>query len=89
MEAQVGILKNMVVEQRIMIYTGYVDEPGRFTYRISEAARELGISVEWLRKGEMRGFFPPALRDCNGHRYYTEEDMERMRNRPTSRRRRG
>ena len=89
MEAQVGILKNMVVEQRIMIYTGYVDEPGRFTYRISEAARELGISVEWLRKGEMRGFFPPALRDRNGHRYYTEEDMERMRNRPTSRRRRG
>ncbi|HKH58176.1 MAG TPA: MerR family transcriptional regulator [Rubrobacter sp.] len=58
-------------------------------YRISEAARELGISVEWLRKGEMRGFFPPALRDRNGHRYYTEEDIERMRNRPTSNRRRG
>ena len=58
----------------------------RTTYRISEAARELGISAEWLRKGEARGFFPPALRDRNGHRYYTEEDMERMRNRPTSRR---
>jgi hypothetical protein len=24
------------------------------TYRISEAARELGISIEWLRKGEAR-----------------------------------
>ena len=58
----------------------------RATYRISEAARELGISIEWLRKGEARGFFPPALRDRNGHRYYTEEDMERMHNRPTSRR---
>ena len=44
------------------------------TYRISEAAREeLGISAEWLRVGEKRGFFPPALRDRNGHRYYTEE----------------
>jgi hypothetical protein len=58
----------------------------RTTYRISEAARELGISAEWLRVGEKRGFFPPALHDQNGHRYYTEEDLERMRNRPTSRR---
>jgi DNA-binding transcriptional MerR regulator len=49
------------------------------TYRISEAARELGISAEWLRVGERRGFFPPALREANGHRYYTEEDIERMR----------
>jgi DNA-binding transcriptional MerR regulator len=57
----------------------------RTTYRISEAARELGISAEWLRVGEKRGYFPPALRDRNGHRYYTEEDMERKRNRSTSR----
>jgi predicted site-specific integrase-resolvase len=62
-----------------------MEENRRTTYRISEAARELGISIEWLRKGESRGFFPPALRDSNGHRYYTEEDIERMRNRPTSR----
>jgi hypothetical protein len=63
-----------------------MEEQGRATYRISEAARELGISIEWLRKGEVRGFFPPALRDRNGHRYYTEVDMERMRSRPMSRR---
>jgi DNA-binding transcriptional MerR regulator len=63
-----------------------VKEKRRTTYRISEAARELGISAEWLRVGERRGFFPPALRDRNGHRYYTEEDIERMRNRPTARR---
>jgi hypothetical protein len=62
-----------------------MEDDGRTTYRISEAARELGISIEWLRKGEARSFFPPALRDRNGHRYYTEEDIERMRNRPTSR----
>ena len=49
------------------------------TYRISEAARELGISAEWLRVGERRGYFPPALRDHNGYRYYTEEDIERIR----------
>jgi DNA-binding transcriptional MerR regulator len=56
------------------------------TYRISEAARELGISAEWLRVGEKRGFFPPALRDRNGHRYYTEEDIKRMRSRSSPRR---
>jgi DNA-binding transcriptional MerR regulator len=61
-------------------------ENRRSTYRISEAARELGISAEWLRVGEKRGYFPLALRDRNGHRYYTEDDIERMRNRPTSRR---
>ena len=61
-------------------------EKRRTTYRISEAARELGISAEWLRVGEKRGFFPPALRDRNGHRYYTEEDIERMRSRSGPRR---
>jgi DNA-binding transcriptional MerR regulator len=49
------------------------------TYRISEAARELGISAEWLRVGEKRGFSPPALGDRNGHRYCAEEDIERKR----------
>ena len=61
-------------------------EDRRTTYRISEAARELGISAEWLRVGERRGFFPPALRDRNGHRYYTEEDIERMSKRRSQRR---
>ena len=49
------------------------------TYKISEAARQLGISIEWLRVGERRGYFQPAPRDRKGHRYYTEEDIERMR----------
>ena len=61
-------------------------EDRRTTYRISEAAREPDISIEWLKKGEARGFFPLTLRDRNGQRYYTVEDIERMRNRPTSRR---
>ena len=50
-------------------------------YGISEAARELGLSAEWLRQGERRGTLPPAKRDRNGYRYYTEEDLERLRNR--------
>ena len=55
------------------------------TYRISEAARELGISVEWLRTGERRGFFPSARRDRSIHRYYTPDDIARLRKRRTPR----
>ena len=58
--------------------------------RISEVARELGISAEWLRKGEERGFFPPARRNpTNGHRYYTREDIERLKVRRAERTRDG
>lgn len=48
---------------------------------ISEAARELGLSAEWLRQGEKRGTLPPAKRDRNGYRVYTAADIERLRNR--------
>jgi hypothetical protein len=50
-------------------------------YSISEAARELGLSAEWLREGERRGSLPYAKRDRNNYRYYTPEDVERLRNR--------
>ncbi|MBD0328419.1 MAG: MerR family transcriptional regulator [Pyrinomonadaceae bacterium] len=50
-------------------------------YSISEAARKLGLSAEWLRRGEKRGSLPLARRDRNGYRYYTPEDVERLRNR--------
>lgn len=50
-------------------------------YSISEAARELSLSAEWLREGERRGSLPKAKRDRNGYRYYTEADIERLRNR--------
>ncbi len=62
----------------------------KITYRTSEVARELGISAELLRKGEERGFFPPARRDPdNGHRYYARQDVKRLRNRRTERAARG
>jgi DNA-binding transcriptional MerR regulator len=50
-------------------------------FNVSEAARELGLSAEWLRQGEKRGALPPASRDRRGHRYYTPDDIERLRKR--------
>ena len=50
-------------------------------YSVSEAARKLGLSADWLRQGEKRGSLPPARRDRNGYRYYTTEDLDRLRNR--------
>ena len=50
-------------------------------YSISQAARELGLSAEWLRQGEKRGSLPLARRDRNGYRYYTAGDIERLRRR--------
>lgn len=48
------------------------------TYKTSEVARELGLSAEWLRKGEERGFFPSARRNpYNAHRYHTRSDAPR------------
>ena len=41
-------------------------------------------SPEWLRQGEKRGTLPPASRDRNGYRFYTPEDIERLRNRRRS-----
>ena len=63
-----------------MFYSGAVNATAQI-YTISEAARELGLSAEWLRQGEKRGSLPKARRDRNGYRYYTPEDMERLRNR--------
>jgi DNA-binding transcriptional MerR regulator len=56
-------------------------EEQEHTYSISVAARKLGLSAEWLRKGEERGSIPRARRDRNGHRYYTREDLNKLRNR--------
>jgi DNA-binding transcriptional MerR regulator len=61
----------------------------KLTYSISEAARELGLSAEWLRQGEKRGSLPRARRDRNDYRYYTPEDIERLRNQRLLERRRG
>ncbi len=47
--------------------------------RVSDAAGELGISGSWLRRAEKRGHIPPAKRDLNGWRVYTEADLALLR----------
>ena len=46
------------------------------TYSVSEVARRLELSADWLREGERRGLLPPARRNPNGHRVYTAADID-------------
>jgi DNA-binding transcriptional MerR regulator len=46
---------------------------------ISAAAKELGVTAAWLRFGERLGALPLARRTEGGHRYFTSEDIERLR----------
>ena len=48
-------------------------------FRVSETARELGISEAWLRRAEKRGRIPEARRDLNQWRVYSQEDLELIR----------
>ncbi len=49
------------------------------TFMVSQAANELGVSAGWLRFGERLGSLPFARRTGGGHRFYTTEDIERLR----------
>jgi len=49
------------------------------TLSIDEAANELGVSAGWLRFGERLGSLPLARRTAGGHRFYTPEDIVRLR----------
>jgi len=51
----------------------------RCTYTIAEVAEALGVSPSWLRFGERLGAIPLARRTPGGHRYYTPEDLVRLR----------
>jgi DNA-binding transcriptional MerR regulator len=46
---------------------------------IGQAADELGVTASWLRFGERLGALPLARRQENGYRYYTPEDIKRLR----------
>jgi len=48
---------------------------------ISEVARKLGCSVEWLREAEAIGRIPAAKRDINGWRRYVPEDVKEIKRR--------
>ena len=60
----------------------------RQTFTISEAAEELSVSPGWLRFGERLGALPLARRTPGGHRYYTVEDLERLKRLGVGKRRR-
>ena len=51
----------------------------RRTLTISAAAAELGVTAAWLRFGERLGSLPLARRTPSGWRYYTSEDLDRLR----------
>jgi len=51
----------------------------RQTLTISQAAEALGVSTGWLRFGERLGALPMARRNSHGHRFYTLEDLDRLR----------
>jgi DNA-binding transcriptional MerR regulator len=46
---------------------------------ISEAAKKLGVTPSWLRFGQRLGSLPLARRTHSGWRYYTFEDIDRLR----------
>jgi DNA-binding transcriptional MerR regulator len=56
-----------------------MSEERRTHYSISEAAEELGVTPSWLRFGERLGALPQARRRPNGWRFYTCEDLGRLR----------
>jgi DNA-binding transcriptional MerR regulator len=51
----------------------------RQTSTIGEASETLGVTRHWLRIGERLGALPHARRNQSGWRYYTPEDIERLR----------
>ena len=53
------------------------DTSGRI-YRIGELAKELDRSTLTIKKWEESGLIPKAKRDSRGWRYYTEDDVNKI-----------
>jgi len=49
------------------------------TYRISQVAEELGVCIPTLRIWEKRGLIPQARRHPNRRRFYSQQDLETIR----------
>lgn len=47
--------------------------------RITAVAKELGFSAEYLRSLERTGRIPPAPRDINGHRRFSQQEVAHLR----------
>ncbi|RKY28304.1 MAG: hypothetical protein DRP61_02060 [Candidatus Omnitrophota bacterium] len=44
-------------------------------YKIKDIAQELGVSIQTVKNYENLGILPKAKRDEKGWRYYTQEDL--------------
>jgi len=44
-------------------------------YKIKDIAKELGVSIQTVKNYENWGILPKPKRDQKGWRYYTEEDL--------------
>ncbi len=44
-------------------------------YKINNLAKELGVSIQTIKNYENSGILPKAKRDKKGWRYYTAEDI--------------
>lgn len=47
-------------------------------YKINEVATALGLSAQTIRNYEKSGTFPPSKADAKGWRYYTEDDINKL-----------
>jgi len=44
-------------------------------YKINRLAKELGVSIQTIKNYEAEGILPKAKRDPKGWRYYSREDI--------------
>ncbi|MBN3040301.1 MAG: MerR family transcriptional regulator, partial [Candidatus Omnitrophica bacterium] len=47
----------------------------RSIFKINHLAKELGVSIQTIKNYEASGILPAPRRDDKGWRYYTEEDI--------------
>jgi len=45
------------------------------TYKINELAKQLEVSIQTIKNYESSGILPKARRDKKGWRFYTQEDI--------------
>ena len=48
-------------------------------HRINALAKSLGVSAQTVKNYENQGILPRARRDARGWRYYTDEDILKIR----------
>ena len=48
-------------------------------YKINHLAGQLGVSIQTIKNYETQGILPKAKRDDKGWRYYTQEDIIKIR----------